>query len=43
MAKMTHPDSQQTIDVPPDQQPLYASAGWVRVDNKTVSTPEEAE
>lgn len=40
MAKMTHPDSEQTIDVPPEQQPLYAASGWVRVDNKPVQTNE---
>lgn len=36
MAKMTHPDSDQTIDVAPDQQPLYAAQGWVRADSKPV-------
>ena len=28
MAKMTHPDSNQTIEVEPDRQEMYLSQGW---------------
>jgi hypothetical protein len=28
MAKMIHPDSDQTLEVEPDRQAMYLSAGW---------------
>ena len=28
MAKMIHPDSAETLDVEPERQGMYLSAGW---------------
>lgn len=28
MAKMTHPESKQTLEVEPERQAMYLSAGW---------------
>lgn len=28
MPKLTHPDSDQAIDVHPDQVPMYETQGW---------------
>ena len=41
MAKMQHPDSDRVIDVPPAQQAMYASQGWVRLDHKPVPEPDQ--
>lgn len=45
MAKMIHPDSSQTIDVEPERQPMYFSAGWrlkAAPNKTTVAAPAES-
>lgn len=35
MPKMTHPDSEQTIEPSADQVPLYESQGWSESEKKS--------
>jgi hypothetical protein len=42
MTKMTHPESNHTIDPSPSQVPLYEANGWVRKTPAPAKTPAKA-